>query len=101
MSWLIWFDTTAGAASLIGVILATILGVVLWQIRVATDKLIESTSENTQALIERSIVNTQVLIDRKTTQTHSVLARMEQDANQRQREVIDVIQALKDLQNGS
>jgi hypothetical protein len=79
-----WFNTAAGAASLMSLILGTILGLVSWRISKATDKLITSTSTGTQALIERV-----------TTSTHAVLERMDQRADERQREIIEVIKALR------
>jgi hypothetical protein len=83
MSW-DWFNTAAGAASLMGVILAGILGVVSWRISQATDKLIASTAKDTQTLITQT-----------TTNTHTLLERMDQRADERQREVFQALQALK------
>jgi len=51
--WGWWFTTAAGGASLMGLILAVVLGFVSWKISQATDKLIKSTSDGTQAIIER------------------------------------------------
>jgi hypothetical protein len=84
MSWWEWFNTAAGAASLGSLILGAILGLVSWRISTATDKLIRSTSEGTQTLITQTTANTQ-----------TILERMDQQANQRQREMIEAIQALK------
>ena len=84
MNWFDWFNTAPGAASLMGLILAAVLGVISWRISATTDKLIKSTSEGTQALITQT-----------TTNTQGILARMDQEANQRQREMMEAIQALK------
>ena len=84
MNWWEWFNTAAGAASLMGLILAAVLGIVLWRISTATDKLIRSTSEGTQTLITQGNTNTQ-----------AILERMDQQANQRQREMMEAIQAPK------
>jgi len=84
MSWWEWFNTAAGGASLMGLIVASILGVVSWRISQATDRLIQRTSEGTQTLIDRTTANTQAMLE-----------RMDQRADERHREVIQVIQALK------
>jgi hypothetical protein len=84
MNWTDWFNTAAGAASLMGLVLAVILGAVSWRITRATDQLIKSTSEGTQTLISQTTANTQ-----------TILERMDQQANQRQREMMEAIQALK------
>jgi hypothetical protein len=85
MSWWEWFfNTAAGAASLMSLILGDILGVVSWRISRSTDKLITSTSKDTQALATQTTVNTQ-----------TILERMDQRADERHREVIQAIQALK------
>ena len=83
MSWE-WFNTAAGAASLGSLILGVILGLVSWQISQATDKLIRSTAEGTQALVMQTTANTQTILD-----------RIDQQSNQRQREMMEAIQALK------
>ena len=83
MSWE-WFNTAAGAASLGSLILGVILGLVSWQISKATDKLIRSTAEGTQALVMQTTANTQ-----------TILERIDQQSNQRQREMMEAIQALK------
>jgi hypothetical protein len=84
MSWGEWFNTAAGAASLGSLILGAILGLISWQISQATDRLIKSTSEGTHTLIAQT-----------TTNTQQVLERMDQRADERHREVIQAIQALK------
>jgi hypothetical protein len=85
MSWWEWFfNTAAGAASLMSLILGGILGVVSWRISRSTDKLITSTSKDTQALITQTTANTQ-----------TILERMDQRADERHREVIQAIQTLK------
>jgi hypothetical protein len=85
MSWWEWFfNTTAGAASIMSLILGAILGVVSWRLNTATDRLIKSTSEGTHSLISQTTANTQ-----------AILERMNQEGNQRQREMLEAIQALK------
>jgi sensor histidine kinase YesM len=84
MSWWEWFNTAAGAASLGSLILGAILGVVSWRLSTATDRLIKSTSEGTHTLITQTTANTQ-----------AILERMNQESNQRQREMIEALQALK------
>jgi hypothetical protein len=83
MTW-DWFNTAAGAASLMGLILAVILGVVSWRLTRATDALIERTSARTQELMAHG-----------TSETKAILERMDQQANARQREMMEAIQALK------
>ena len=83
MNWE-WFNTAAGAASLGSLILGVILGLVSWQISKATDKLIRSTAEGTQTLVIQTTANTQ-----------TILERIDQQSNQRQREMMEAIQALK------
>jgi tellurite resistance protein len=95
MNWWDWFNTAAGAASLMGLVLAVILGAVSWRITRATDKLIQSTSESTHTLIKSTSEGTQALISQTTANTQAVLERMDQQANQRQREMMEAIQALK------
>lgn len=82
--WGWWFNTAAGGASLMGLILAVVLGFVSWKISQATDKLIKSTSDGTQAIIERP-----------TTNTQAILERMDQQADARQREMLEAIKALR------
>jgi hypothetical protein len=79
-----WFNTAAGAASLMSLILGAILGVVSWRISKATNTLITSTSAGTQAVLERV-----------TTNTHAVLERMDQRADERQREMVEAMKALR------
>jgi hypothetical protein len=83
MSWE-WFNTAAGAASLMSLILGAILGLVSWRISHATNKLIMSTSGGTQTLIAKTTENTE-----------AVLERMDQRADQRQREIGEMILAMK------
>jgi tellurite resistance protein len=94
MNWE-WFNTAAGAASLMGLVLAAILGAVSWRITRATDKLIQSTSEDTRILVKSTSEGTQTLISQTTANTQTILERIDQQANQRQREMLEAIQALK------
>jgi hypothetical protein len=84
MTWEWFFNTSAGAASLMGLVLGAILGVVTWRLTKATDQLIKSTAEGTQLLIRD--------VHATTAQT---LERMDQRADERQREMMQAIQALK------
>ncbi len=106
MNWWDWFNTAAGAASLLGLwvtIAATILG--WWWSRTA-NKVLTNTSGQTQGLIDASSRQTKDLIERTTANTHTILAQMDQrwqqawertdqQANLRQREMTEAIQALK------
>jgi hypothetical protein len=83
MNWE-WFNTAAGAASLMGLILAVILGLVSWRISRATDRLIQQSHQDTRALINQTSANTQ-----------GILERMDQRADERQREIFQALQALK------
>jgi hypothetical protein len=80
MTPLEWFSVGVGVVSVLGVWLT---GIAWWHGR-ATNKLISSTAEGTQALITTT-----------TTNTQAILERMDQQANQRQREMMEAIQALK------
>ena len=91
MSWSEWFNTAAGGASLMGLILAGILGMVSWQISRATDKLITHGRDSTQALIKEVHADTQ----RTLAQMDDRTTRMNELAEERHREVIQVIQTLK------
>jgi tellurite resistance protein len=96
MSWWEWFfNTAAGAASVMSLILGAILGFVSWRISKATDTLIKRSSEDTHTLIKSTSEGTQALITQTTANTQQVLERMDQQANQRQREMMEAIQALK------
>jgi tellurite resistance protein len=96
MSWWAWFfNTTAGAASIMSLILGAILGFVSWRISLATDKLIKQSSDDTHTLIKTTSEGTQALIAQTTASTQSILERMNQEGNQRQREMMEAIQALK------
>jgi hypothetical protein len=92
MSWWEWFfNTTAGAASLISLILGGILGVVSWRISRSTDKLITQSYTETRTLIAEGDARTQDILARMDERT----ARMNELAEERHREVIQAIQALK------
>jgi tellurite resistance protein len=93
--WEWWFNTAAGAASLGSLILGAILGFISWRISTATDKLIKRSSADTQSLIKSTSEGTHTLIVQTTTNTQQMLERMDQQANQRQREMMEAIQALK------
>jgi hypothetical protein len=94
MSWE-WFNTAAGAASLGSLLLGAILGVVSWRISAATDKLITRASAETQTLVARTSEGTQALITQTTASTQQVLERMDQQANQRQHELMEALKALR------
>lgn len=79
-----WFNTAAGAASLGGLILAAILGAVSWRISRATDRLISQGDAHTQAILAE--------MDARHT---ALLERMDQRADDRHREVVQVIQTLR------
>jgi hypothetical protein len=70
MSWWEWLNTAVGAASLGSLILGAILGAVSWRLNRSTERLIERTTANTQG----------------------ILARMNELAEERHREVISAIQ---------
>jgi hypothetical protein len=92
MSWWEWFfNTAAGAASLMSLILGGILGVVSWCISRSTGKLITHGRDSTQALIKAVHADTQ----RTLAQMDERTTRMNELADERHREVIQVIQALK------
>ena len=92
MSWWEWFfNTSAGAASLMSLILGGILGVVSWRISRSTDKLIAHGRDSTQALIKEVHADTQ----RTLAQMDERTTRMNELAEERHREVIQAIQALK------
>jgi hypothetical protein len=92
MSWWEWFFNTAlGAASLMSLILGGILGVVSWRISRSTDKLITQNHTETRTLIAEGDARTQDILARMDERT----ARMNELAEERHREVIQVIQALK------
>lgn len=92
MSWWAWFfNTTAGAASLMSLILGGILGLVSWKISRATDKLITQSHTDTRTLIAQGDARTQDILARMDDRT----TRMNELAEERHREVIQVIQALK------
>jgi hypothetical protein len=80
MTPLEWFSVGVGVVSVLGVWLT---GIAWWHGR-ATNKLITSTAEGTQALIAQT-----------TTNTQQILERLDQRADERHREVIQAIQALK------
>jgi len=82
--WGWWFNTAAGGASLLGLMLAVVLGFVSWKISQATDTLMKRTSDGTQAIIERP-----------TTNTQAILERMDQQADARPRERLEAIKALR------
>lgn len=88
MSWWEWFNTAAGAASLGSLILAAILGTVTWVQTRATNKLIIEGREQTQAVIERST-------EQARASTAEILERMDQRADERHRDTLQVIQAVK------
>jgi tellurite resistance protein len=75
-----WLSVGVGVVSVLGVWLT---GIAWWHGR-ATNKLITSSAEGTQALSTTT-----------TTNTQTILERMDQQANQRQREMMEAIQALK------
>ncbi len=79
-----WFNTAAGAASLIGVTVAVVLGVVSWRITRVTDRLISQSHTDTRALIERAGATTQAIRE-----------RMDQRADEGHREALQVIQTLR------
>ena len=91
MNWWEWFNTAAGAASLMGLILGVVLGMVSWRISRATDKLILQNSRDTHALIVQGDARTQDILARMDERT----TRMNELAEQRHRETLQVIQALK------
>jgi len=93
--WEWFFNTTAGAASIMSLILGAILGFVSWRISLATDKLIKQSSEDTHTLIKSTSEGTQALITQTAANTQAILQRMDQESNQRQREMTEAIQALK------
>jgi hypothetical protein len=75
-----WFSVGVGVVSVLGVWLT---GIAWWHGR-TTNKLITSSAKDTQALIAQTTANTQ-----------DILERMDQRADERHREVIQAIQALK------
>ena len=79
-----WFNTVAGAVSLMSLILGGILGLVTWRITQATDKLIIQSHTDTRALIRDVHAETQRTLD-----------RMDQRADERQRQMTEAIQALR------
>lgn len=91
MSWWEWFNTAAGAASLGSLILGAILGVVSWCLSRGTDRLIETMDARWR--------ETWAGVDARTEQarasTAAILERMDQRADERHRETLQVIQALK------
>jgi hypothetical protein len=92
MSWWEWFsNTAAGAASLMSLILGGILGVVSWRISRSTDKLITQSHTETRTLIAEGDARTQDILARMDERT----GRMNELAEERHREVIQAIQALK------
>jgi hypothetical protein len=92
MRWWEWFfNTAAGAASLMSLILGSILGVVSWRISRSTDKLITHGRDSTQMLIKEVHADTQ----RTLAQMDERTTRMNELAEERHRETIQVIQALK------
>jgi hypothetical protein len=64
MGWWEWFNTAAGAASLVGLVPAAILGAVSWRISRATDRLISQGDANTQAILREMQTATRALLDR-------------------------------------
>jgi hypothetical protein len=90
MSW-DWFNTTAGAASLMGFILAVILGLVSWRISRATDRLIAQSHRETQALMAQGDARTHEILARMDERT----TRMNELAEERHREVVEAITVLR------
>ena len=80
MSPLEWFSVGIGVVSVLGVWLTALA----WWHGRATNKLITSSAQGTQALITQTTANTQ-----------TILERIDQQSNQRQREMMEAIQSLK------
>lgn len=76
MSWWEWFfNTTAGVASLMSLLLGGILGVVSWRISRSTDKLITHGRDSTRALIKAVHADTQrtlAQMDERTTRMNEL-----------------------------
>jgi hypothetical protein len=80
MSWWEWFfNTAAGAASLMSLILGGILGVVSWRISRTTDKLITQSHTETRMLITEGDARTQDILVHMDERT----ARMNELAEER------------------
>jgi hypothetical protein len=75
MSWGDFFDTAAGAASLMGLVLGLVLGLVSWR-----------STRATHQLIARGDAQTQTLLREIHSETLTVLDRMDQRADERHRE---------------
>ena len=94
MNW-DWFNTAAGAASLLGLwvtLAALILG---WWWSRSASTLIAQTTGKTQELITTSATDTKTLLARMDEHWRQAWERMDQRADERHREVIQAIQALK------
>src|SRR5262249_60793401 len=89
MSWLDWCHTAAGAASLTGLSLAGVLGLVSWQLTRATDALIRQGHTDAQALLAQTTADTHAILARMDERT----TRMHELAEARHREAIQAIQA--------
>jgi len=94
MTWA-FFNTAAGAASLMGLTLAAVLGVVSWRISRATDKLIVQGRDSTQTLIKEVHAETERTLAGMDSRWQQAWERADQRADERQREMMQAIQALK------
>ena len=75
MTWGDFFNTAAGAASLMGLVLGLVLGVVSWR-----------STRATHQLIARGDAQTQTLLREIHTDTLAVLNAIDQRADERHRE---------------
>lgn len=81
MTW-DFFNTAAGAASIMGLIIAAVLGVVSWRSTQATDRLIRTGKADTDRLIAEGEARTQALLVEMRASTAATLAQMHTETQQ-------------------
>lgn len=106
MDWYAWFDTAAGAASLGGLVIDVILGLVTWRLTKATDQLIHEGNARPHQLLAEGEARTHNILHDMQAQTRALLERMDERtarmdertvhmearAEERHREALELIQ---------
>jgi hypothetical protein len=91
-----WFNTAAGAASLMGLILGLVLGAITWLQNRDTKTILAEMDRSTKALMTDMDTGTKALLRDMDRSTKDLLARMETNAEARYRDLKDRLEGETD-----
>jgi hypothetical protein len=95
MTWLAWFGVLTGAGGLVASILGAWLTYAARWNGQRTREVLRGTQADTQALLREMQASTQALLREMQTETQALLERMEQRADERHRELLQILQAFR------